>query len=178
MKVYGKGKHSNKIKNEYIVGSDYATLVISNGKEFKIDLDDIELLSNHTWGSNKRGYAQSKVQKNSIEQLHRFIMSCSKKDGKVIDHINGDISDNRKCNLRIVTIQENMFNKKPRKDSKSGFRGIYFREDKSSKWYADIKVNYKSIHLGTFNTLEEAKQARLNAEKQYFKIGSVENNTK
>ena len=63
-----------------------------------------------------------------------------------------------------------MFNKNQRKDNKSGFRGVYYRENKSKKWYADIKVNYKTIHIGTYDTFEEAKKARLEAEKKYFKI--------
>ena len=172
MEIYGKGKHSKIVKNEYIKQEDYAILKIANGKTFKVDLDDIEKLSKFTWGCNKKGYAQTKVN-NKILQLHRIVMNCKKSDRKIVDHVNKDISDNRKCNLRFVSHQENSFNRKPRKDSKSNFRGVYYREEKSSKWYVDIKVNYKTIHVGTFDSFEEAKQARLEAEKKYFKIGSA-----
>lgn len=170
MNVYGKGKHCNKIKNQYIKNDKYATLIIANGKTFKVDLEDVEKLSKYIWNSNKRGYAQTGNKSETYMQLHRYIMNCKKNDNKIIDHINRDITDNRKCNLRIVTQKENMYNKNPRKDSKSGFRGVYYRENKSKKWYADIKVNYKTIHIGTYDTFEEAKQARLKAEKEYFKF--------
>ena len=170
MNVYGKGKHSNKIKNKYIKHNDHATLVIANGNTFKVDLEDIEKLSKYTWNSNKYGYAQTGNKSENYIQLHRYVMDCAKGDKKIVDHINKDVTDNRKCNLRIVTHQENMYNKNTRKDNKSGFRGVYYRENKSRKWYADIKVNYKTKHIGTFDTFEEAKKARLEAEKKYFKI--------
>lgn len=38
---------------------------------------------------------------------------------------------------------------------------------KSTKYVAEIMVNKKKIHLGTFNTLDEAKLARTNAEYKY-----------
>ena len=170
MEVYGKGKHSNKIINKYIMNDDYATLIIANGKEFKVDLEDVEKLSKYTWNNNKRGYAQTGNKSTTHLQLHRYVMGCEKGDGKIVDHIIKDVTDNRKCNLRFVTHQENMFNKNQRKDNKSGFRGVYYRENKSKKWYADIKVNYKTIHIGTYDTFEEAKKARLEAEEKYFKI--------
>ncbi len=172
MEVYGKGKHSNKVKNKYIMNDDYATLIIANGKEFKVDLEDVEKLSKYTWCNNKKGYAHTHngSKTSGRTQLHRYVMGCEKGDGKIVDHINKDVTDNRKCNLRFVTHQENMFNKNPRKDSKSGFRGVYYRENKSKKWYTDIKVNYKTIHIGTYDTFEEAKKARLEAEEKYFKI--------
>lgn len=170
MKIYGKGKHCNKIKNEYIIGEEYTTLIIANGKTFKIDTEDIEKTSKYIWNNNKKGYAQTGNEKETYLQLHRYIMNCKKGDGKIIDHINRDITDNRKSNLRVVTKQENNFNRNVRKDSKSGFRGVYHRPNKGGKWYADIKVNYKTIHLGAFDTFEQAKKTRLEAEEKYFKI--------
>jgi hypothetical protein len=73
-----------------------------------------------------------------------------------IDHINHNRSDNRVENLRIVTAQQNQWN---RKDPK----GYYF-DKRKKKYHATIIVNWKPIFLGLFNTEEEAHQAYLNAK--------------
>lgn len=49
-------------------------------------------------------------------------------DGLSIDHIDGDGSNNRMDNLRVVTPSQNMKNIKIRSDSKSGHHGIYWSE--------------------------------------------------
>jgi len=79
-----------------------------------------------------------------------------------IDHINGIKEDNRICNLRSVTKSENQWNRKTTK-------GYYYFK-KSNKWCAKIKVNYKNIYLGLFNTEEEARNAYLAAKEIYHKF--------
>lgn len=61
---------------------------------------------------------------------------------------------------------ERMRSRKARKDNKTGVKGVSLISN--GKYIARIVVNYKEIHLGTFETLEEAKQARINAEKRFF----------
>lgn len=51
------------------------------------------------------------------EYLHRSIINCP--PGMVVDHINGDINDNRKINLRICTVKENNNNKKIHREQKA-----------------------------------------------------------
>jgi hypothetical protein len=82
-------------------------------------------------------------------------------DFNLLDHINRNPLDNRICNLRIVNHQENSFNK----DNK----GYCFNKNKN-KWQSQIMVNYKQIHLGLFNTEEEAKNAYLIAKQKYHII--------
>lgn len=76
----------------------------------------------------------------------------------VIDHINGIPSDNRIENLREATQQNNVHNARTPKDNKSGIKGVCW--DKSrNKWLCTINVNYKQIHIGRFEKINEAKQA-------------------
>ncbi len=56
---------------------------------------------------------------------------------------------------------------KPYKNNKSGVKGVRYEPSKK-KWRADIRVNYKAILIGRFNTFEEAVKARKKAEEKYF----------
>ena len=73
----------------------------------------------------------------------------------IIDHINGDVSDNRIENLRAATKSQNQWNRKNNIKSKTGRRGVVL---KNNKYYAVCKVNGKRYHLGSFTTLEEAEK--------------------
>ena len=79
-----------------------------------------------------------------------------------IDHINRDKLDNRIINLRSVTQQENCFNR-------GGVKG-YSLYKKTNQYVAYITAHGKRIHLGLFNTEEEAKNVHLNAKKIYHTI--------
>lgn len=83
-------------------------------------------------------------------------------DGE-IDHINGDTSDNRICNLRDVSHHENMMNKRTTKRNKSGINGVSWIKDRK-KWYASIRYNGKTISLGKYDDKFEAARARKAAE--------------
>jgi hypothetical protein len=73
-----------------------------------------------------------------------------------IDHINRDPTDNRLCNLRVVTHQENQFNKIAKGYTKHG-----------NKYQASIRLNSKDIYLGRYDTEDEARQVYLQAKEKY-----------
>ena len=83
-----------------------------------------------------------------------------------VDHINRDRSDNRWGKIRLVSHRENNMNTGMQKNNTSGQMGVYW-EKSQSKWSAKIKINYKSIHLGTFELYEDACAARKDAEQAY-----------
>ena len=85
---------------------------------------------------------------------------------KEIDHINGIKSDNRICNLRAVTLQENQKNKSKPKSNTSGHVGVYWHKN-NKNWRAAICVNNKKIALGSFINIEDAIDARQKAEIKY-----------
>ena len=73
-----------------------------------------------------------------------------------IDHINHNRTDNTDGNLRLVTNQQNQFNR-------SNVKGYYWHK-KKTKWRAQIKVDQKVIHLGYFVKEEDARAAYLKAK--------------
>ena len=74
-----------------------------------------------------------------------------------IDHINGNPADNRACNLRLATNQQNQFNTKGRAGS-SQFKGVSWKAA-DRKWQVRIAIDGKMKHVGYFREEEEAARA-------------------
>tara|TARA_R110000851_G_scaffold10268_2_gene37205 strand:+ start:643 stop:1125 length:483 start_codon:yes stop_codon:yes gene_type:complete len=77
---------------------------------------------------------------------------------EIVDHIDGNPSNNSKGNLRAATAEENSMNK-------GGVEGVRVR---NGRYQGYIGKNNKQICLGTFGTQAEAIAARGTAEKIYF----------
>lgn len=85
---------------------------------------------------------------------------------KMLDHINGVLSDNRICNLRQVLAVDNCRNRKLRYDNMSGVTGVSWSATKGV-WVARIGVKGKDVHLGCYQVFDDAVSARKSAEKRY-----------
>lgn len=135
-----------------------------------LDDEDYDRISqdfnNLKWSitKNRKGlYAQKRVNNKNI-YLHRYIMN---NPSGVVDHINHNTLDNRKSNLRITSNANNLRNGTLRSNNTTSITGVSY-DSARKKYIATIKVNYKTIYLGRFKTLEEAKQVRKNAEIKYW----------
>jgi hypothetical protein len=83
-----------------------------------------------------------------------------------IDHINGDGLDNRICNLREVTHQQNIHNhRKPPSHNTTGLMGVSYYKA-GNKFAAHINLNGKKKHLGYFHKPDDAHQAYLQAKRK------------
>lgn len=116
----------------------------AKGQSTKVDDDDYEKYNHLVWHLSDTGYA---VRRNNGEtfRLHRLIMNCP--EGMVVDHLNGDTLDNRKCNLRICTVAENSKNHHNTKG--------YCYDKNRGRWIA----RYRRKFYGRYDTEEEAKRA-------------------
>lgn len=82
-----------------------------------------------------------------------------------IDHINGQLNDNRWCNLRPATRQQQAANRKCH--GRSGFKGVSWQSH-AGKWRSCIMVGGISKHLGYFETAELAHAAYMVAANSAF----------
>ena len=82
----------------------------------------------------------------------------------IIDHINGDKLDNRFCNLREVTNQENHMNNRRASNNTSGVTGVYYNK-KRNLWCAQMKFNGKTYHLGSSKDFNDVVMLRKKEEK-------------
>lgn len=102
----------SKHYNTYEIKEDVVILKDEIGYEFIVDLTDLERIKPYYWFGYKKksdgkvyGVTNSKENKMT---LHRFIMEAS--DGQIVDHINRDTQDCRRCNLRFATVAQNSHN--------------------------------------------------------------------
>ncbi len=133
-----------------------------------VDVKDFESVSKLKWALHKKGFVnhsyRNKIKKKTGSiAMHRFIIQPA--SGVILDHIDGDKTDNRRINLRICTSQQNTFNQKLRKTNKSGYKGVYWSKE-ANRWRAQIRFN-KSIYLGTFQSKEDAAKAYDTAATKY-----------
>lgn len=146
-----------------------------------IDTDDLEKVKKAgSWGvyrseTNKSFYALGKIKNNQGKwttiYMHRYIMGA-KKPSEIIDHVFHNTLDNRKKFLRSVNHSKNAQNSTIRSDSTSGVTGVNWNK-RQNKWIARISAEGINYNLGYFATLEEAKQARLEAEKKYHSYNQM-----
>lgn len=128
------------------------TIQLTKGMKTIVDDEDYNRLNSHQWYYTSHGYAKS----DKLDYMHRFILNAPV--NMEVDHINGNRFDNRKCNLRLVSKDENLRNTSKRKHSTNKYKGVRVKEINFRKkpYYATITINKKKIHLGYFKTEIEA----------------------
>lgn len=142
---------------------EYKTLVLRNGDLVKIDEEDYENFSKSNWflsGNYVLRYLKSDDGL-ILQRMHRLVVGAKMSD-LVVDHINGDTLDNRRCNLRICSPAENAWNRRLNSNNTTGYKGVYFKKSrgmyfarivKGGKRYASNYYFNKSIAARTYDVL-------------------------
>ncbi|WP_078452199.1 HNH endonuclease signature motif containing protein [Pseudomonas aeruginosa] len=84
-----------------------------------------------------------------------------------VDHVNCEKNDNRWSNLRIAGKSRNMQNIGLRSNNSSGFTGVGYHRQ-TGRWRAFIVDDGKMVHVGLFDTIDEAATARERAAKRQY----------
>lgn len=169
------------MNNYKLINSEYYELSVNNSNlVYKIDKEDFKFAQRYNWwalGGKTREYPYL-VSKKIIDRKEkhlRFHVEILKSQTEtkdyskrvIVDHINGDVTDNRKKNLRVRTQSENNMNKIIQSNNTSGIVGVTWSK-KLNMWSSDISVNGQRIVLGKYYYLRNAVRARVDAEKEYF----------
>ena len=143
--------------------SSYREIPLTQGKVAIVDAEDYERLSHHKWYAKKDPtghiyalrHTACGVNKQRTVFMHREVLGLTFKDGILSDHINPEATlDNRKCNLRKSTNQQNQYNQRITKRNKTGFKGVHQRPDGSYR--VDIRIGKNKKTVGRFWVLEDA----------------------
>lgn len=130
----------------------------------------------NAWNAKHAGTQAGYIQTNGyryigldgrVIQAHRlaYLYMTGSLPPESTDHINGVRSDNRWNNLRLATHQENMWNRRPRAGTSSVFKGITW-DTRINKWAAQIRIDGKQKHLGSYHSEYEAHLAYERAASQ------------
>ena len=148
------------------IDGDVAFVPLTRGYEAIIDAADVPLVDGFNWSARVQTcsvYAgrtdQSSPTRGTV-RMHRFLMGEPK--GFEVDHRDGNGLNNRRDNLRVATGQQNRQNTRTRCDNSSGFKGVAWHKNRG-KWLAHIGVGGRRLHLGYFETPEDAHAAYCNA---------------
>jgi transposase-like protein len=135
-----------------------------------VDLDCAEFVIHRKWRALWQNGKLVAIQQTSADNgdggkyLHRLLTGADKNEE--VDHIDGNPANNRRANLRKCSHRMNGKNRKVNDNNTTGFTGVH--RGKGNVWIAQIKIDQKPIHLGSFGTPEEAAGARITAELEFF----------
>ena len=154
----------NKKNNYSVIGDTVAVKMSNSNNNMLCDKAFWEQYKDSSWSEDTvTGYARASRDGNAV-YAHRIIMPDSDKD-KYVDHINGNKLDNRRINLRYVTPKQSMMNIS-RSDSNTGIKGVHL--NKNTEKYEAYIHDEEKLHLGTFETLSEARRVREKAEVKLY----------
>jgi hypothetical protein len=142
---------------------------LRNGTSALVDDDDYDRLYRYQWFLSGTGYAVGFVPTNGrfeLVYMHRFILNAG--PDQLVDHVNGaDKLDNRRCNLRLATPQQNSQNKRVSPLSATHLKGVGWHK-RRQKYHARIQLQGMRCHLGFFEDAESAALAYDAAARMLF----------
>jgi len=145
-------------------------IALTQGKVALVDDEDFERVSQFKWFAHTDGTNWYALRKKTIGgkeitiRMHQYVMGQTDE----VDHRNGFGLDNQKRNLRFATTSQNQANKrKQRIPSSSKYKGVCFRKD-TNKWRAYIGVNQHLLHLGSYDSEQDAAVSYNHAAMIYF----------
>lgn len=141
-------------------GMDVVVIPLSSGAHTIVDAADFPKVAGYPWYESSNGrhtsYAYCGIGGRYHRKhfaLHRFLLNPPR--DMVVDHINRNGLDNRRCNLRVLTLSQNLMNSP---SITGGYKGAHYCK-RTGRWSANIMKDGKNYWLGRHDTAEEAARA-------------------
>ncbi len=155
-------------------GFAFRKIKLTQGKCAIVSAEDFDELNKYKWHARDNHgntfYAlrcgERKNGRKRFVQMHRAVMRY---DGPLlVDHINGDGLDNRRANLRVVTAEQNSYNRrKISRRCSSKYKGVSW-VGREGRWQALIRYKGIKKFLGYFDDeIEAAKRYDESAKELY-----------
>lgn len=174
-------KYKRRIYNYFEIKDDHVIMYWTSKNrdnifEILFDIEDLENIIEKRWFVFKSRQTHYCTESGTGLKMHRFLLNI-KDDTVIVDHINRNGLDNRRCNLRIASFQENARNRSTSKNNNSGKNGVHYNSSKNCYVARIINNEGKRIersfsvkaHKG--NAINLAIIARRDLEKLYNYIG-------
>ena len=134
--------------------SDKSWVKLATGEKVMIDEEDWEQVIKYNW-CKSAGYASTRLimnGKKTVILMHRLILGLVEGDGRQVDHIDHNVLNNKKENLRLCTTSQNAANKISVGVPKtSKYKGVSWNR-RDERWAAAIQVEKKGYSLGRYDT--------------------------
>lgn len=139
------------------------SITTSSGDTVLVSDTDYKKVSGMCWATLKSKHHKLKYARRTFPNkkhvfMHRFILGI-KNPRVIVDHKNRRGLDNRRCNLRVGSMSENLYNSKLRSNNKSGYKGVSWSKWHKA-WMVKIRSKNKYIFLGYFHD-------KVNGAKRY-----------
>jgi hypothetical protein len=164
---YEEADRREIVKNKYRMvqtsdGLTFLEVQLPNKKTFYCDIEDKNIVEKAIWSYKSSSDTLYYVRHTETTDLPNECFHKLVVDYEVVDHINGNTLDNRKCNLRDGSRATNARNAKKRCDNISGITGVSFTKGAwIVQWPQDGKRMSKRFSKTAYGSLENAKAAAI-----------------
>lgn len=152
---------SDTLVNNQLGDTEIDNFFEYNGKDLIWSVTKSNIVKGSVAGSpNYKGHLCVQVN-NKIYRVHNIIWAMHHgriPDGYLVDHIDGNPSNNSIANLRLATLSQNNNNSKKRENTSSKYKGVHWNKQ-SNSWRASIRADGRVLYIGNFKTEEEAHKA-------------------
>lgn len=154
---------SRIVRSIRVDGND-AFIPLTQGMTAVIDAADINIIEQYNWKAVLLGrgkpYAMTWLPRVDGERkgilLHRLLLDAPA--DRQVDHVDGNGLNCRRANIRIATHAQNQWNVGITARNSSGFKGVKATRS-GLRWRAQISFEGRQIHIGYFQSPEEAHAA-------------------
>jgi hypothetical protein len=162
--------------NTYLfnINCPFQCIYLDTGETVIVDTEDFYRVKQLQWHLSC-GYASTG---HSGPKMHHFILGITDFSGQEVHHKDNNPLNNCKSNLQILSRQEHLTTRGKQSNNKSGYKGVSWKSpqgNRKGKWVAQISFYKDKIHLGYFDSPENAARAYDEKAKELFGLSATLN---